>query len=164
MGLGVAVSDPIRLAIASDVTAGLHAARVAAKYNVSTRTVSRILNTLRQAPAPAEVVKDWRSTINQDALVAVRAGVNCEDDPYKRGNLGIQWLKGTGLLMPDNVTQINNLYASMPADWSDEFSVPQLATDSQAILTKASADDELATSPTSANPSPAAPEPHITSE
>ena len=145
MGAGVTLSNPVKLAIASDLTTGIPLAKIADKFGTSIRSISRVRQQLAQSQVPSELVQDWRNTGNAKAIKRVFSALDSTKDVYKGGTLGIAWLKGTGLLLPDNTTQINNLYASTPADWAGDF-IDLTPDNSQSISSES------------------APEPHNTTE
>ena len=67
----------------------------------------------------AELSKDlshYREKLKGKAITAVENGLDCPDDPYKQGNLGVQVLKGLGEFNGDNPKgdSLNILIANMP--------------------------------------------------
>ena len=124
MSRGPWPSEQTKIAIFSDYTLNPSPAVVAKKYGLNPATISRIVKKMREAPIQPAIFQDsktWKEkavNLCQDRFLDA---VRCDDDVYKAGTLAATGLKGLGVFQPDNVTQINNLYASMPEDWRAEY-------------------------------------------
>src|SRR2546426_7163176 len=64
-----------------------------------------------------------RENLRRRAYPAVQAGLEDDSDAYKRANVGIQVLKGTGDLTPDTAVQVSiqTMLAAVPPDWRDRY-------------------------------------------
>jgi len=104
--------------IISDASMGLSQAKIAEKWGVSRATVARVLKEFKEVCPQAELSKDlshYREKLKGKAITAVENGLDCPDDPYKQGNLGVQVLKGLGEFNGDTPSNpINVLIANMP--------------------------------------------------
>jgi hypothetical protein len=96
---------------------------IAQRLGVSRQWVSTIVNGFKRQRAGIEDfdIVNYRSRLKRKAVVAVEAGLDCDEDEYKRGNLGATVLKGLGEFSPDQVNQIDVLIANMPADMRAEL-------------------------------------------
>lgn len=94
--------------------------QTAQRFNIHRNTVRRILLSVRN-DARTGLSPDWRASTTTKAVRAVDAGLDCESDPYKRGQLGNQVLIGLGLFKagPDiNVgVAINNTPPELMERW-----------------------------------------------
>ena len=69
-------------------------------------------------------VSGRRDRLEVKAVRAVEDGLDCEDNPYKRGNLGATVLKGLGVFNDESVhLHINQLINSVPEEWRDRYLV-----------------------------------------
>lgn len=100
----------------------------AREFNVAPSTVMRIIKRFR-AQRPAEMRRierkesraETHARLTELAIKAMESGLGCDDDPYKRGALGVQVAKGTGLLSDTPAVQVNALFAAIPADWRGDY-------------------------------------------
>jgi transposase-like protein len=98
--------------------------KLAAKHDVTRRTIYNYIRKIQKnKKAPLEPLSDadFKATLKPKAVKAVEAGLDCTEDSYKRGALGIQFLKGTGDLQPDGMVGINVLMKNIPSDLRAEF-------------------------------------------
>lgn len=126
MPRGPQLSPMTRQAVIADYVMKIQPEVIAAKHSIHVRSVYRIVRALKDAPIKPEISKsdsDIKTQVISECWTGFRAGINCEDDPYKRGTLSAIGLKGLGVFQPDNVTQINNLYASLPEDWKQDYEI-----------------------------------------
>jgi|SRR5689334_15080250 len=111
--------------IIADHIAGLANADIAVKFNRHPATVSRVINELRKCnPAPQVTVRSVqaiKAAMLEPASRAIHAGLGCEDDPYKRGNLGVQVLKGIGVFAPDHQAPILAIMQDTPKEWRNRY-------------------------------------------
>jgi hypothetical protein len=98
---------------------------LAAKHEVSRKTMYEYIKKIQRKKIPLEPISDgdFKLLLKPKAVEAVQAGLDCPEDAYKRGSLGIQFLKGTGDLQPDNAIGINVLFNNMPSDLKAEYRV-----------------------------------------
>lgn len=99
---------------------GMSVKTIAGKLNRAADTVAKVLQKARknaEAEAP-----DFKETMKTKAITAVNAGLDEESDAYKRGNLGVQVLKGIGVFIGDNQSvTIHNLIAAVPEKWRERY-------------------------------------------
>ena len=101
---------------------GVPVKAIAEKLGRSERCVWTYLGNMRKnAKAEGLDTVDWRENMRQKAIVAVGAGLDCEDDPYKRGNLGTRALQGLGDFAAENQVNANLLIATMPPEFRDRY-------------------------------------------
>ena len=124
------LTDSDRAAILVARAAGVSVNELAKRHGVTRQTISAVLSTLknsRHADAKAEFdATVYRSTLRRKSYRAVEAGLDCEDDQYKRGNLGATTLKGLGDFAGDAVTNNNinmfvQMVAGLPQDWQRDY-------------------------------------------
>lgn len=135
------------MTIIADYAAGLPQSKIAEKLGLNERSIRRVIKDIKDAPIKADIVQsdsDIKTTVINECWTGFRAGINDPRDSYKRGTLSATGLKGLGVFQPDNLTQINNLYASMPEDWRAEYatSLDQGTKDSPPIVSNDPPTDE----------------------
>lgn len=92
---------------------------IARHLNRAATTIRRVIKTAAKIQDEAP---DFKETLKDKAIAAVHAGLDHDVDPYKRGGLGVNVLKGIGLFAPDGAAiTINNLVASVPEKWRDRY-------------------------------------------
>ena len=97
-------------------------ASIARKLNRTPRPIFRFLKIQRDLAAKAGVLDvDFRETMKVKAVEAVNDGLDCKDDPYKRGNLGKGVLVGLQVFAPDSQLNINQLISTIPPEWKDRY-------------------------------------------
>ncbi len=65
-----------------------------------------------------------RDRLEVKALKAVENGLDCTDNAYKAGNLGVSVLKGLGVFNDDSVhVHVNQLINSTPEEWRSRYFV-----------------------------------------
>jgi len=65
----------------------------------------------------------------------LESGLDCTDNPYKAGNLGVSVLKGLGVFNDDGVhVHVNQLFDSIPPEWRERYLVTNdSATDDDSV-------------------------------
>lgn len=124
------VPHETRTAVLQRLFAGAKAAQVAREFGLTLIQVGRIKaweRHRREGMAMAQTARgewakrdEWYEEIRGHARQAVVAGVTCEEDQYRRGELGVKVLKGIGDFAPDTATTLEAVIATRPADWPRE--------------------------------------------
>ena len=126
-------------AIFADRSAGLTLQQLADKYNVHPNTVSRIVRKFAKENPQTELAQGLlsgcRDRLEVKAVRAVENGLDCGDNPYKAGNLGVSVLKGLGVFNDDSVhVHVNQLFDSIPPEWRERYLVTNdSATDDESV-------------------------------
>lgn len=102
---------------------------IAERFGITERTVYRYVNLVKEQAKfedvaktkPRELGGDPKQVITRKAFIAVEAGLDCEDDPYKRGNLGATVLKGVGEFQGDTTVNVNQVFANIPPEFKQFF-------------------------------------------
>ncbi len=95
--------------------------QIAEKLNRQLGSIkSKILNMKKEA-TKAGVDHDWREDMQNRAIPAINAGLDAEEDPYKRAALGIQALKGLRVLEPDMGVNIAAIVGQIPAEHRSRY-------------------------------------------
>jgi hypothetical protein len=95
---------------------------IADKTGKTRQAVHKFITKVHKAAETVIPEQDWKEVMRDKAIVAINAGLDHDEDPYKRGTLGIQAAKGLGVLQPDGAQiQINTLMASVPPGWKDRY-------------------------------------------
>jgi len=107
-------------AIFADRSAGLTLQQLADKYNVHPNTVSRIVRKFAKENPQTELAQGLlagcRDRLEVKAVRAVEDGLDCTENPYRRGNLGVSVLKGLGVFNDDSVhVQYESAHQCLPA-------------------------------------------------
>ena len=106
-----------RQAIIASVASGRSQISVAKDFGVHRNTVHALCVTVKpfvKRPDPS-VSTAWRDRMRSKAVVAVEAGLDCPDDAYKRGGLGVQALKGLGDFAPEQAINVSAAWVQVPA-------------------------------------------------
>lgn len=90
------VSEAERLTICMLRGKGLSAIEIGEQLHRSAATVASVLSNAERLSKSLGLNYDWRADIKEKSIVALRAGLVAEEDPYKRANLGLAGLKGLG--------------------------------------------------------------------
>jgi len=90
--------------------AGASPSALSREFHVSRQSLSKLKSQLRRRDLRSDRPSQYdfemaKQDLRRKAYPAVAAGLDCPKDPYKRGNLGVQVLKGTGDLFGD--TNVN---------------------------------------------------------
>src|SRR5262249_35240318 len=115
-------------AIFADRSAGLTVRQLAEKYGVHANTVSSICKKFAKEDPRTELAQGLlsgcRDRLEVKAVKAVESGLDCGDNPYKAGNLGVSVLKGLGVFNDESVNvHINQLFNSVPPEWRERYLV-----------------------------------------
>ncbi len=107
-------------AVIADYCGGMTQEAIAAKYNVHRATIARVVRDFKEECPQAEITQGtagYKDRLKGKAVVAVTAGLDDPTDNYKRGNLGVQVLKGIGEFSGDSPKgdSLNILIANMPS-------------------------------------------------
>jgi len=122
-------TDPkTRQAIFADRSAGLTVRQVAEKYGVHPNIVVSVCKKFAKEDPRTELAQGLlsgcRDRLEVKAVLAVENGLDCTENPYRRGNLGVSVLKGLGVFNDDGVhVHMNQLINSVPAEWRDRYIV-----------------------------------------
>ena len=123
------VKIPIRLsetqkqAAIAAVASGLSQTQVAKQFGLHVNTVNRWMQAVKKV-ADSGLPSDWRSTMRLKAVDAVTQGLDCKDDPYKRGELGNKALIGLGEFKAGDQVSVNvlvNQISGLPEDWQNRY-------------------------------------------
>ena len=109
-----------RQAIIASVVSGQTQGDVAKQFGIHRNTVCALCKSVRRlvkrgkpVALKAFVALD-RDRMRSKAAVAVEAGLDHEDDPYKRGGLGVQVLKGLGDFAPEQSVNVSAAWVQVP--------------------------------------------------
>ena len=70
---------------------------IAKEYGIVPETISRMLREVKNVQSPSNpLADDYKSTLKNKAIKAVKSGLDWDDDPYKRANIGVKVLEGIG--------------------------------------------------------------------
>ena len=89
----------VKQSIVADRASGMKIKDIAKKHGLHRITVGKVIKQFkRDAPSSmlANPVGDYKERLKGKPVVAVEDGLECSVDPYKRGGLGVQVLKGIG--------------------------------------------------------------------
>jgi hypothetical protein len=99
MGGKTGLAPVVKQSIVADRVSGMKIKDIAKKHGLHRITVGKVIKQFkRDAPASmlANPVGDYKERLKGKAIGAVENGLECPVDPYKRGGLGVQVLKGIG--------------------------------------------------------------------
>jgi len=98
--VAIKLTESDRLAIVAARTQGVPVGELAARYGVHRNTITNLLAELKagiqKTPQQEFDAQVYRNTLRRKSYVAVEAGLDCQDDQYKRANVGTTVLKGLG--------------------------------------------------------------------
>src|SRR5678815_5712261 len=69
--------------------------QVAREFGLHVNTVYRLVKAVKRVEKSG-LSSDWKAGVKEKAVSAVTQGLDCKDDPYKRGELGNKVLVGLG--------------------------------------------------------------------
>jgi hypothetical protein len=138
---GLKITESDKLAIVTARAVGVSVNELAKRYDVSRQTISSVLAGLKNAKhKDAKEEFDaivYRNRLRKKAYEGVEAGLDCSDDQYKRGNLGVQVLKGVGDFNGDSINvTFNQFVASIPDDMRDRYILTPEMTVPDLVLEK----------------------------
>src|SRR5215813_6861376 len=100
-----------QMAIIADRSAGMSCTAIAEKYGVDKATVSRVCKKFRQEVPRAEMsidLENWKQRLREKAIAGLDDALDADFDPYKRGSIAVQVLKGLGDFAAENAVQVNH--------------------------------------------------------
>jgi hypothetical protein len=120
------LTESDRMAIIAGRAAGRGVNELAKRYNVSRQSIWAVLSVLKKGQCK-EAQEDLDATFLKNRLRrksydAVEAGLDDSADNYRRGNLGLGFLKGTGDLAPDRLS-VNTFINACPPEWRERYFV-----------------------------------------
>jgi hypothetical protein len=100
--------------------------QISRERDLARNTVQRAVTKFRNPETPRSFTGDQRQILEQKAYLAVESGLDAENDPYKRANIGLQTLKGLNIFTDDDVHKevnihIQNLLNGIPPEWQDRY-------------------------------------------
>src|SRR5215831_15925975 len=126
--------------IFADRSADLTVRQVAEKYGVHPNTVVSICKKFAKEDPRTELAQGLlsgcRDRLEVKAVKAVESGLDCTENPYRRGSLGVSVLKGLGVFNDDSVhVHMNQLINACPPEWREEFGLVTIdsATDDESV-------------------------------
>jgi DNA-binding CsgD family transcriptional regulator len=104
---------------------------IAAHFGIGARGVSHHIAALKRKAGYKDAahtekleLPNPKQIVQKKAYQAVEAGLDCVDDPYKRGNLGVRVLQGTGEFQPDGGgVNVLTLINTMPPEYRERYLV-----------------------------------------
>ena len=85
-------------------------------------TVRGYIDRVGEIAAETWMEYDFREDLQRRAVDAVKSGLDCDTDPYKRSALGVNVLKGVGVLSGDSPgVNLNELFASVPDEFRSRY-------------------------------------------
>ena len=87
---------------------------IADKLKRPQTSVSGVFKTIERQCIAQGLNYDWREVMEREGVAAVRAGLNCERDEYKRAAIGVQALKGIGSFEQESAVNLNQLIGQIP--------------------------------------------------
>lgn len=95
-------------AIVAAVAAGRTQTDVAKAFGLHRNSVNRICKAVKMVDNIANpLARGYKPVVVEKAFKALIAGLDCEDDPYARGNLGLKSLYGTGEFVNGTNVQVD---------------------------------------------------------
>lgn len=114
------LSDGERLAIVARYTETNSIIQTANEFNINRATVRSVVNAARDYTNTQR--DDWRSSLRKKAVTALSSGLDCNDDPYKRGELGNKALIGLGEFRGEGANvNIATFISSAPVGALDDY-------------------------------------------
>src|SRR5262249_30396873 len=114
-----------QMAIIADRSAGMSCTAIAEKYGVDKATVSRVCKKFRQEVPQAEMsidLENWKQRLREKAIAGIDDALDADFDPYKRGSIAVQVLKGLGDFSAENAVQVNHFdINNIPPDLLDRY-------------------------------------------
>lgn len=121
------LTEADKLAIVASRAAGVAVNEIAKRHRVSRQTIHSVLSVLKKGRPEAQEEFDaivYRNRLRRKSYTAVEAGLDDQTDSYRRGTLGISFLKGVGDLRPDQThVNVNALINACPVEWRDRYFV-----------------------------------------
>jgi hypothetical protein len=121
------IPNAVRNAIIADKAEGVSTKELAIRYDCSESTIRSIWRSFVQTSARVrsiahETQQDTRNRLKGKAVIAIESGLDCERDPYRRGALGVQVMKGIGEFKEDNSgARVAVLVGNLPVGWKERY-------------------------------------------
>lgn len=93
---------------------------IAKALDIHVATVARHLKKYRDLAPLAGESEDYRKNMRRYSISAITAGLRADADPYKRGSLGVQVMKGIGEFR-DTGVQVGVFGLQPPQDWKERY-------------------------------------------
>jgi hypothetical protein len=116
-----AMTDAERISIFMLHSEGYSYEEIGEKVSRSANTVRGIVFKAKKEAIAAGMKLNWREDLKERSIVAVRAGLDHDKDPYKRAGVGIQTLKGLGEFETEGQVHIAQLLNSIPEGQRDRY-------------------------------------------
>jgi hypothetical protein len=123
-----AITQDTRNAVILDRAKGDPTRLVALKYQISESSVRDIYNDFLKSTASVRTIADsepeeFRASIRRKAIFAIEHGLDCDRDPYRQASVGLKVMEGIGEFKSGGNASIviNNMVASVPAEWKDRY-------------------------------------------
>ena len=122
-----AIPAAVKTAIIADKAQGVPTKELAIRYDCSEDTIRSVWREFVQSAAKIRSVANETRAETFDrlkgkAVVAIEAGLECDRDPYRRGALGVQVMKGIGEFKEDvSGARVAVLINNLPPGWKDRY-------------------------------------------
>ena len=100
---------------------GLSDAEIGKKLKRPPAAIAKERKKMEKEVAAAGLPYSWREDMEVKAVAALNAGLDCVDDPYKRGTLGLGAAKGLGLMAADSVVNVAALINAVPEGHRERY-------------------------------------------
>lgn len=119
---GVKLSDGEKAAILIMRGKQMSIPEIARTLDRDPDTVSKFLKKVLIMAEGAGIDYDFKEDLKIRSIDAVKSGLDHGEDPYKRANLGVNVLKGLGVLHPDGTqVHINNMINNVPPEYKGRY-------------------------------------------
>ncbi len=118
------ITDKQKREIIAAVAQGEPKTAVAQRLNIHRNTVNAICRDVQGLPKQGvKHLEEWRSTLDSGSFEAIEASVKDRTDPHRAATTGLNWLKGSGVLAPDNLGTGNvaTVVSSIPEEWRSRY-------------------------------------------
>lgn len=123
-----AISQATRRAIIVEKSYGDSDEIIALRYDIRPSQVAKVWRNFVDSTVDVRRLGDenpeiFKSKIRKKAVNAIENGLDCDRDPYRQANVGIQVMKGIGEFKSDDDrgSRINILIGSVPNEWKDRY-------------------------------------------
>jgi hypothetical protein len=122
------LTDGVIASIAHDhYELGKSTRQIAQERDLHRNTIQTALRKFRE-PAKQETTFSGtqREILEQKSYTAIEHGLNADDDPYKRADVGFKYLRGVGVFGDDESKRevnihIQNLVNGVPEEWHERY-------------------------------------------
>jgi hypothetical protein len=118
MTRNVKITPEIENQIVAARLKGVKEKDIAKTFGLSPWTVNNKLKKLRELEGGTFL--DYKERLKKKGIEAVESGLDCPDDPYKRGTLGVSVLKGIGEFSDTTTQLVGVLVQTMPKEYAIE--------------------------------------------